>query len=209
MDRFSDDREALDFIASRIADEAQRDGVSFSQVERKMLYFSETAWTLPDIWDVNDEFDRDYDQDVYEKKISHLIKEAVSRARKQQREEFEAWTAAIRRLSKEDRYLLVMVKQAGLGPTLLPPGGLWKRWITGGAIVALFGSLIWLISKFFPDSGVTPAAPRGYLGSAFWAAMVCVLVVLGITRFLVGARKFGDMSTRALEWIFGASKRGR
>jgi hypothetical protein len=108
MDRFSDDREALDFIASQIADQAQRDGVPLSEVERKMLYFSETAWTLPDILEVSDEFDRDYDQGVYEKKISQLIKKAVSDARKQQREKFESWTEAIRRLSKEDRFLLVM-----------------------------------------------------------------------------------------------------
>jgi hypothetical protein len=166
MDRFSDDREALDFIASRIADEAQRDGVSLSEVERKMLYFSETAWTLPDIWEVSDKFGRDYEQNVYEKKISRLIKTAVSRARKQHREEFEAWAEAIRRISNEDRFLLVMVKQAGLGATFRPlrsRRNSWKRWGTGCAMVALFGSLIWLTNKFFPDSGVTPAAPKGSL----------------------------------------------
>jgi hypothetical protein len=78
MNRFSNDRGALDFIASRLVEEAQSEGVAFSDVERKMLYFSETAWTLPDIWDVNDKFDRDYDQDVYERKISQLMKNAVS-----------------------------------------------------------------------------------------------------------------------------------
>lgn len=89
MDRFSNDREALDFIASRLADEATRDGVEFSEVERKMLYFSETAWTLPDIMDVNDQFDANCNQDTYEKKISQLIKRSVSRARKQQPEELK------------------------------------------------------------------------------------------------------------------------
>jgi hypothetical protein len=59
---------------------SQREGVAFSDAERKMLYFSETAWTLPDIWDVSDKFDRDYDQDLYERKISGLIKNAVNRA---------------------------------------------------------------------------------------------------------------------------------
>ena len=59
MDRFPDDREALDFIASQIAEEALREGVPFSEAERKMLYFSETAWTLPDIWEVSDKFDEE------------------------------------------------------------------------------------------------------------------------------------------------------
>jgi hypothetical protein len=71
MHRFSNDREALDFIASQIADQAQRDGVPLSEVERKMLYFSETASTLPDILEVSDEFDRDYDQAVYGKRFQN------------------------------------------------------------------------------------------------------------------------------------------
>jgi len=91
MERFSDDRDALDFVVARIALEAQRDGAPLSEIERKMLYFSETAWTLPDDVDVNDEFDRKYDQQEYEKKIAQLISKAVKRVRKQQPEEFEAW----------------------------------------------------------------------------------------------------------------------
>ncbi len=33
-----------------------------------MLYFSETAWTLPDIREVNNEFDKNYHQNEYERK---------------------------------------------------------------------------------------------------------------------------------------------
>src|ERR1700737_4280178 len=110
MHRFSTDREALDFVAAQIADQAQRDGITLTEVERKMLYFSETAWTLPDISEVSEEFDRDYDQGAFEKKVSKLIKNAVRSARKQQQEKFEGWVEAIRRLSKEDRFLIVMVK---------------------------------------------------------------------------------------------------
>src|ERR1700730_8941297 len=155
MDQFSNDREALDFIASRIAGEAQREGVSFSEIERKMLYFSETAWTLPEIWDVSDEFDQNYEQGTYERKVSQLIKKAVGRARKQQPEEYEAWTEAIRRLSKGDRYLLVMVWQAGLraiSRTHRGPGKMWRVWVTGATVVVLFGSLVWCLEQLFPDS---------------------------------------------------------
>jgi hypothetical protein len=45
-------REAKEFLASQIAEEAQREQVPFSEIERKMLHFSETGWTLPDIMDV-------------------------------------------------------------------------------------------------------------------------------------------------------------
>jgi hypothetical protein len=128
MHRFSNDREALDFIAAQIADQAQRDGVTLSEVERKMLYFSETAWTLPGISEVSEEFDRDYDQGAFERKISGLIQNAVSSARKQQSEKFQGWVEAIRRLSTEDRFLLVMVKQARLGAPFRRNRILWRLW---------------------------------------------------------------------------------
>jgi hypothetical protein len=156
MDRFSNDREALDFIASGIADEAQREGVSFSEVERKMLYFSETAWTLPEIWEVSDEFDREYDQSKYERKTSRLIRNTVKRIRKQSPEDYEDWIAAVERLRKEDRYLLVMVKQAGPIATFRPSpstrirGDLLKLWGTGLALLTMFFGLVMLTSKIFP-----------------------------------------------------------
>ena len=62
MKRFADAREAKEYLISGIVAEAQRENVPLSEVERKMLYFSETGWTLPDIMDVNDAFDREYDQ---------------------------------------------------------------------------------------------------------------------------------------------------
>ena len=34
-----------------------------------MLYFSETAWTLPDMAEVNQEFDSNYDQGEFARKI--------------------------------------------------------------------------------------------------------------------------------------------
>ena len=61
MQTFSTPREAKEFLVSRIVAEAQREGVPLSEIERKMLYFSETGWTLPDMMEVDEAFDRDYD----------------------------------------------------------------------------------------------------------------------------------------------------
>ena len=68
---------------ARIVAEAQREGVSLSEIERKMLYFSETDWTLPDIDKVSEAFEREYDNDEYEKKITSLINNARTRCRKE------------------------------------------------------------------------------------------------------------------------------
>ena len=61
MTMFGNAREAKEFLISRIAEQAQLEGVLLSEVERKELYFSETGWTLPDIMSVNEALDRDYD----------------------------------------------------------------------------------------------------------------------------------------------------
>jgi hypothetical protein len=88
MSGFPTAREAEEFLVSGIVAEAQRENVPLSEVERKMLYFSETGCTLPDMMEINDAFDRDYDQDIYEKKVAHLIRNAAKRTRKENPADF-------------------------------------------------------------------------------------------------------------------------
>ena len=109
MAKLENAREAKEFLISRIAEQAQRDGEPLSEIERKELYFSESGWTLPDIMSVNDAFERDYDQDSYEKKIKKLVREARNRARKKAPQEVKSWSDAIRILRKEDHYISVML----------------------------------------------------------------------------------------------------
>jgi len=59
MAPLENEREAKEFLVSRIVEEARRENVPLSDVERKMLYFSETNWTLPDIASVSAAFDRE------------------------------------------------------------------------------------------------------------------------------------------------------
>jgi hypothetical protein len=109
MNRFADARAAEEFLISRIVAEAKRENVPLSEIERKMLYFSETGWTLPDITEVNDKFDSDYDPDAYEEKISCLARNETKRIRKDNPDDFADWTSAVRKLKTEDHYISVMV----------------------------------------------------------------------------------------------------
>jgi hypothetical protein len=102
--RFRTIREAKDYLAGRIAEEAEREGATLTDVEGKMLYFTETGWTLPDLKQVSAEFDRDYDQDEYEKKIGVLTDRIQSR-----QQDEESWNRALQKLSQGDHYLLVLV----------------------------------------------------------------------------------------------------
>ena len=47
MESFAQTRTAKEFLVHCIVDEAQREGTPLTEVERKMLYFSETHWSLP------------------------------------------------------------------------------------------------------------------------------------------------------------------
>ena len=105
MNQFSQSRDAKEFLIARIVREAQIEGVPLSEIERKMLYFSETHWTLPDIWNVNDAFGREYNSDEYESKIARLIRNARARARKENPQDFEAWSDAILMLNKTITFL--------------------------------------------------------------------------------------------------------
>ena len=103
---------AKEFLISKVIKEAKADGVNLSEVERKMLYFTEVHPSLPDIHEVNEQFERDYDSDEYEAKISRLLKNARDRDLKQSAGSEQAWKDALNALRKEDHYILVMVGQA-------------------------------------------------------------------------------------------------
>jgi hypothetical protein len=110
---FASSRDAKEYLVGRIVGEARREGVPLSETETKMMYFSETAWTLPEIWEVNEAFDRDYDQAEYEAKIAGLIRSFRANARERDTTELANWNEAVRVLRNEDHYLLVMIDVAG------------------------------------------------------------------------------------------------
>jgi hypothetical protein len=155
--QFSNAREAKEFLVSRIVAEAKRENVALSEVERKMLYFTETAWTLPDIMEVSDEFDRQYDQAKYEKKIAHLIRNETKRLRRENPEEYASWISAARKLKKEDHYISVMVDGAGLPTGLI--SDIWK----GGILVGTMFCLLLALNPFMSYVGLCGAGRYGSL----------------------------------------------
>jgi hypothetical protein len=86
--------------------------VRLSDVEKKMLYFTEVYPSLPDIYEVNVEFERNYDADEYEDKIVGLLKRARTHEAGQSDQYEGMWADAISALKHEDHYILVMVYRA-------------------------------------------------------------------------------------------------
>ena len=108
-ERFKTVRDAKDFLAGKIVEEAQREGAPLTEVERKMLYFTETGWTLPDMKEVSAEFDLGYDQAEYEQKIGGLAGRVQARLEVQGKQERATWDRATEKLSRGDHYMLVLV----------------------------------------------------------------------------------------------------
>jgi hypothetical protein len=113
---FHNAREAKEFLVSRIVEQAQHERVPLTDVERKMLYFSETGWTLPDMGTASDEFNQVCDQGRYEEKIAGLVSGAYKRALHKRGDECDRWWSAILLLGKQDHYVVVMIRKAALRP---------------------------------------------------------------------------------------------
>jgi hypothetical protein len=141
---FATPRDAKEFLVGRIVAEAQRQGVSLSDVERKMLYFSQTDWTLPDMEEVNEAFDREYDQGKYEQKIARLVRK-IRAAFRTDREDRDAWKNAVRSLGDEDRYILVLIAEGGAD--VRPRGDRLKLIATGLAIVCAIVAIMFIIGR--------------------------------------------------------------
>lgn len=199
-------QQAKEFLISQIVEEARRENVLLSEVERKMLYFTESEETLPDMLDVNDQFERDYDASVYEKKISDLVGSAFKRNWKESSADEQRWKQAIADLRKEDHYLLVMVDRAMR--SIRPKDDQLKLLGTALAIVVvlLCGSLFAAkhnvdLSDYFPS--------RSTIFVVAWGIAACLLIAYVILRLLLGEQRMQSLFVKVLEKIFAPSNRAR
>jgi hypothetical protein len=107
-----DSTTAKEFLISKVVHQAELEHVPLSEVERKMLYFTEVHPTLPDIYEVNAEFERRYDADEYEAKVVGLLKNARARDSRDSQALKRQWGDALNALKGEDHYILVMTDLA-------------------------------------------------------------------------------------------------
>lgn len=190
MNAFRSGREAKEFLISELVAEAQRENVPLSEIERKMLYFTESGWTLPDMMKVYEDFDREYDQAKYEQKIAKLVTKADKRIRKTSRDDYERWWAAIRFLQREDHYMSVMIRLAGLRPR-----GDQLRLFAAGLGIAIF-LLGW---AFLGIKYNVPIPSRGNLEVFVWAVLCLLLVGYTLLRLVLGRNTTDKVTSTVLE----------
>jgi hypothetical protein len=100
-------REAKDFLVHQTAQQASLEGVPLSDLEKRMMYFTETGYIPEDPIARNDEFEAQYDTSEYENKIARLLQHAYKRARKENDETRRRFQMAVKSLRRGDHDLLV------------------------------------------------------------------------------------------------------
>jgi hypothetical protein len=143
--RFSSSRAAKEYLVERIIAQAKQDGTELSEIESKMLYFTESGWTLPDMADVSAKFDQDYSQEEYEGKVGQIVRRIHETAGEADE---ETWDEAVALLSSEDHFLLVLINPRPTRSQAGQKGGLAKPFLLGALIAVLIAAGYWIFTRF-------------------------------------------------------------
>ena len=111
--------EAKKFFADKIIVEASRQGISLSDAQRYMLFWSESDADFKINPKMNAAFERENTDNDYERMVVKLIKKAYHRDINTDKTLRDDWRKAYSTLKKGDHYILVMLKYS-LGSSLVP-----------------------------------------------------------------------------------------
>jgi hypothetical protein len=114
--------------------------VPFSDLEKRMMYFTETGECPEDPIALNDAFEAEYDTTAYEKKISGLMARAHRRIKRENSEKLRLWNDAFGVLGKDDHYLLLFWRQNALRRS----PRMWRIYVLGALAVVSFYLLMFL-----------------------------------------------------------------
>jgi hypothetical protein len=193
--------EAKDFLVQQTAEQAQREGIALSDLEKRMMYFTEGPDASEDPITLNEEFEAQYDTVGYETKIARLMRHAYRRLKKESPEAARTWDAAIRELKKGDHYILVMWKL--LSSATSAPWGFWK---TMGASLVLVAVLMAMIALGHIGDhnfrGNWKAASGTHSPSPAWVQRSALALLVGIYIYsLLPGSVFQRSRNRIREWV--------
>jgi len=128
-------REAKDFLVQQVAEQAALENVPLSDLEKRMIYFTERGDCPEDPIALNEAFEAQYDTAAYEKKISRLMARACRRIKQNDPEKLHFWNEAFRVLNAGDHYILVFWRRNPFRKS----AGVWPTYALGAlAIAAMF-----------------------------------------------------------------------
>lgn len=182
-------REAKDFLVQQTAEQAQLDAVPLSDLEKRMMYFTETGEMPEDPIQLNEEFEAQYNTGKYEAKIAKLLHRAYQRAGKENEETRKRFDSAVKSLRRGDHYLLVMWNSRP---------GLHPRDLIGIGIAVIIIAGVYAMSWF--GRQVSPPNPR------IIQAILVALILFGILFQRATAKAFGWVLENTLGRLLGREK---
>lgn len=147
--------EAKDFLVQQTAEQAALENVPLTDLEKRMMYFTETGECPEDPIALNDAFEAEYDTDNYEEKVSGLLRHAYARLKKENPSSARTWDEAVQDLRKGDHYLLVFLDDAPIGYASNQSLFGWSFWkLLGiGILILVIGIVVFAAVLHHADSG--------------------------------------------------------
>ncbi|HZV58738.1 MAG TPA: hypothetical protein VFF42_00255 [Candidatus Eremiobacteraceae bacterium] len=102
-------KQAKDFLVAQTAQQAALENIPLSDLEKRMMYFTESDPSYDGYIGLTAEFEEQYDTAAYETKVSRLLHNAHARLKKENPEKFREWCQATRVLQKGDHYILILL----------------------------------------------------------------------------------------------------
>lgn len=192
-------REAKDFLVAQAAEQAALEGVPLSDLEKRMMYFTEGKDAVEDPTTLNEEFEARYDAPEFEKKISRLMSHAYKRLRKEDPEKALQWSKGIGALRKGDHYILVLAGDSG-------GAGSIREWRIALAVFLPVGIVLfcmYFLLRFLPRLLPAPNPYTLRVMQVLFLALV-IAAIFFPRAFAPAGRLFG----RCSDWIMGTDKKG-
>ena len=192
--------EARDFLLQQTVEQAALEHVPVSDLERRMMYFTESGDGPEDPIALNDAFEAQYDNDEYEAKISKLVSNAYRRPKDENHQSARTWDEAVRELRQGDHYVLILLGDSP--PTLSlrqfsPSRGFWKALALG--LISLAVCLIALAAlQHHADSMAGAHSTPGHFSLPRWLQSALLgLMATSYLSFLLFPRQVGN----AFSWL--------
>jgi len=107
-------REAKDFLARQAVEQARLEGVPLSDLEKRMMYFTETGECPEDPIALNEEFEKEYETDEYERRVKKLLANARRRLKEERSPAVAEWEESLKVLDQTDDYILILCDRSPL-----------------------------------------------------------------------------------------------
>jgi len=132
-------KEALDFLVEQTLRQVELDGGSLTDLQKRMMYFTESDDAVEDPAKLNAEFEAENDNNEYEEEMGLLLHRTYDRLKRHDPNAKALWDSAISELEKGDYYFLVLWSRRASGTS--------KLWVLILPIIAAVAIYRWLTPR--------------------------------------------------------------